>query len=123
MTNKLLDIIYLGIAMLTVLVIYYSAPAVPEQPHGMLLPLKQFAAQPKTTLPKVYNGVVPGGRYETLAAVHVQYHFAAPTEQVALTAIQYAQELAATVGANGLLIEVLVGDANKVLILNAKAIK
>lgn len=124
MANKLANITYLGVAIITVALIYWSAPAVLDVPHGILLPAKQNLPQTKMTQVNVYEHVAPGVRYNTLAAVHVQYHFDKPTEQVALKALGHAKELASSIGASGLLLQQLGEDPNtKILILNAKAIR
>lgn len=67
--------------------------------------------------------MAPGVYYQTLASIHVQSRYATPSKEGVLAAVRFGQQLAATVGAKGLLLEQMGEDPNtKTYILNAKAI-
>lgn len=124
MATKLQNIVYILAAMITVAIIKSLAPASVYQPQGIILPNISNPSPTKLAKVNVYTGVAPGANYQTLAMVHVQSYYGTPSEEKELKVIHYGQQLAATVGARGLLILQMGGNPEtKTYILNAKAIK
>ncbi|MDF2867546.1 MAG: hypothetical protein K0S11_1016 [Gammaproteobacteria bacterium] len=125
MADKLANLVYILVAIFTVLVIHWSAPAVIYKPKGMVLPVKEHLIPGKTSQVEVYAGISPGVFYQTLATIHVQSRYNPVNEQATAEAMQdYAKGLAANVGANGLVLIQMASDpSTKTFFLNAKAIK
>lgn len=125
MAHKLANFVYILVAIITIAIIHWLAPTVPYTPKGMILPVKERLTAGKFSRVDVYAGINPGTFYQTLATIHVQSHYESEDKQATAEAMQdYAKELAANVGATGLVIMQFAADSGtKTLLLNAKAIQ
>lgn len=91
-----------GIAVM--LIIYSLAPGLITQPHGVVLPSAH--ALPATTATDVQILPSMSAQYKHLGFIRVQLNYTKPSfRQASTQLINYAKKLAATVGANGLVIQ------------------
>lgn len=119
------NLVYLAVACFVVSFISWSAPSVPQQPRGILLPAKANLTPGQASQVELYAGVVPGTIYKTLGIVHVQSRYNPANEREAAETMQnYAKGLASTVGAKGVVLAQMGGDpTTRLFVLSGKAIK
>jgi len=95
--------ISVSIGCIAVIVLIWAAPSPPYQARGVLLPAKQAkkASTPDASIVRLQNR--PTGS-TLLGYVHIERHYSANNQQAQQQIWQLAQRLAATVGANAVVI-------------------
>lgn|GEM_PF-2533055 len=111
MNTKFANFIYILVAILTIGLIYWTAPAIPHGPRGLILPSSENLSVVKQAEIQIYAGFAPGAIYQSLGKIHVQSQYKPASEREVVLAMQdYAKGLATTVGAKGLVLTQLGGD-------------
>ncbi len=115
MNSKVANFVYIAVALITIALVRWSAPAHEYRPHGIVLPAD---LQHSKRLPDLAAG------YKPLATIHVQYHYQTASEQNFERVRNYTRDLAKNIGAKGLVERQPLEDpAGKMLILSAIAIQ
>ncbi len=99
------SIIAAVIAAVVVVAVYLSAPVMPIVPQGIVLPINKTLPPVSPTQVTFYtaNTVMPMA-YERVGYINVQLHSQSPSEPSELQLKHYIQQLAANVGANGIVV-------------------
>ncbi len=96
---------YIVVAVICGGILYFLSPTYPFEPQGILLPLTKAlpATQPSDVM--VYRAMPAGAK--PLALINLEVHFTKLSMQYPLSLYKKAKQMAASVGANGLVQQVL----------------
>ncbi|WP_423064052.1 hypothetical protein [Candidiatus Paracoxiella cheracis] len=95
------------VAFIVVVIVYFLVPSKPDKPAGIVLPTGQLMAPVDAQSVSFLNeGTLPVG-YKAIGHVSVMLHSVKPTPQEQTALLQYAQQLAGKVGANGIIVSLV----------------
>ena len=92
------------VAAIVVLIVYLLVPATPILPCGIFLPINKALAPIPPTQVTFYNADSAPLAYQKIGYINVQFHTKSVTAEGEKQLEQYIRQLAAKVGANGVVI-------------------
>src|SRR3989338_1091916 len=95
------------VGIIAVIGLIMTTPKAIFSPKGMLLPAKQVRAPIPASAVKIYHQA-PQSDFQVLGKVHAELHFTVLNTQTQDALLAKVKSLAAQVGANGVVIELLV---------------
>jgi hypothetical protein len=100
--------VVLLITLIIMGIIIWSMPPISIHPVGIFLPansLKNIAPESSLNTVNLYSPLTAPNHYDILGTVNIAYHTTTGTEEDAAIVQQYAQQLAANAGANGIIVK------------------
>ncbi|WP_267256762.1 hypothetical protein [Coxiella endosymbiont of Ornithodoros maritimus] len=98
------SIVAVLIGLMVLIAIYLMVPSHPAEPQGILLP----TASPQTPVPadqvSLYSTITAPYVYQRLGNINLQFYSKKPTPEGEARIQKYVREMAARVGANGVIV-------------------
>lgn len=95
------------------LLLIWATPSHPYKPRGVLLPAKVVRPASSVDQIQFYPVANAPSSYQTLGTIHIQLHYPESTQIAEKEILSYARQLAAKVGANGVIINRFVHSGKK----------